>query len=106
MMHRCYTKSNGLPLRKRESMTKIADEKGDTRMKVITSAIIEVVKFSELTTGDNILWGNWKRKVMRINRKERTVLVDDPYGDKIEELNAFMNYYVIKSCEETEIYMD
>ena len=47
------------------------------------------------------MWGNWKRKVIEIDRKNLTVLVDEPIT---EQLKVFGNYYVIKSCEEVEVY--
>lgn len=74
-------------------------------MKIITDASIKVIKFSDLKIGDNILWGNWKRKVTRIDIRERTILVDNPYDDTLESLKAFTNYYVIKSCEEVDVHL-
>ncbi|MCK5386987.1 MAG: hypothetical protein KAJ39_07365 [Gammaproteobacteria bacterium] len=72
-------------------------------MKVVKSAVIEVVGFWNLKEGDYIMWGNWKRKVIEIDRKNLTVLVDGPIT---EQLKVFGNYYVIKSCEEAEVYAD
>ena len=72
-------------------------------MKVVKSAVIEVVGFWDLKEGDYIMWGNWKRKVIEIDRKNLTVLVDGPIT---EQLKVFGNYYVIKSCEEIEVCVD
>lgn len=71
--------------------------------KVVKSAKIEVIKPSELKVGDYILWSNWKRMVLKINKYERTIVVSDPIGDREETLNFFMNYYKIIECEEIEI---
>ena len=70
-------------------------------MKVVKNATVEVVGFGELKEGDFILWGNWKREVIEIDRKNLTVLVDGPIT---EQLKVFGNYYVIKSCEEAEVH--
>ena len=75
-------------------------------VKIVTSAAIKVVKFSDLKVGDNILWGNWKRKIIQIDIRERIISVDNPYGDQIENLRPYMNYYVIESCEEIEVSAD
>ena len=75
-------------------------------MKVVSNAVIKIVKFSELNIGDYILWSNWKRKVIDIDRLNFTIMVDDPNTERTTELKIFANYYVIKSCVETEIYMD
>ena len=75
-------------------------------MKIVTSAAVKVVKFSDLKVGDNILWGNWKRKIIQIDIRERIISVDNPYGDQIENLRPYTNYYVIKSCEEIEVSAD
>jgi len=76
------------------------------RMKIVTNATVKVVKLSELKVGDNILWGNWKRKVVQIDIKERVVSVDNPYGDQIENLRPYVNYYIIESCEEIDAFAD
>lgn len=73
-------------------------------MKVVKRATVEVVGFGDLREGDYILWENWKRKVIEIDRKNLTVLVDDPFGEQLEKLRIFANYYVIKSCDEIEIH--
>ena len=75
-------------------------------MRVVSDAVVKVVKFKELAIGDYILWGNWKRKVISIDRLNFTIMVDDPNAERTTELKIFANYYVIKSCVETEIYLD
>ncbi|MCK4666844.1 hypothetical protein KAU33_08845 [Candidatus Dependentiae bacterium] len=75
-------------------------------MKIVTNATVKVVKLNDLRVGDNILWGNWKRKVVQINIKERIVSVDGPYGDQIENPRPYANYYVIESCEEIDVFAD
>ena len=50
--------------------------------------------------------GNWKRKVIEIDRKNLTVLVDEPITEQLNKLKVFGNYYVIKSCEEAEVFVD
>jgi len=71
--------------------------------KSVKSAEIEVIKPSELQVGDHILWANWKRKVLKINKFERTIVVSDPIGDREETLDFFLNYYRIIECEEIEV---
>ena len=73
-------------------------------MKLVTNATVKVVRFSDLKIGDNILWGNWKRKIVRINLEERTVSVDNPYSNEIENLRIFTNYYIIESCVEIDVW--
>ena len=75
-------------------------------MKLVKSATIEVIGFSDLKEDYFILWDNWKRKVIEIDRKSLTVLVDEPITEQLKKLKVFGNYYVIKSCEENEICMD
>jgi hypothetical protein len=70
--------------------------------KVIVEATVEVIPYSQLNEGDEILWANWRRKVVYIDRSDRSILVTNPLDDKTEKLKMFMNYYRIISCKEAE----
>ena len=70
--------------------------------KIVKKCEIEVIKPSELKVGDNILWANWKRKVVKINKLNRFITVTNPVNDTTEGLVFFMNYYRILSCEEVD----
>lgn len=71
--------------------------------KIVKSAKIEVIKPSELKVGDHFLWANWNRRVLEIDRFNRTIVASSPYDDEYKEtLKFFMNYYKIIECEEME----
>ena len=70
--------------------------------KIVKSAQIEVIKPSELKVGDNILWANWKRKVTRMDLKNRCIKVTNPIDNMEEWILINLNYYKIVSCEEIE----
>lgn len=41
-------------------------------MKILTQALIEIIRPSQLQIGDYILWSNLRRKVIDINRGKGT----------------------------------
>ena len=66
----------------------------------ITHAEIKVVPFSRLEVGDEILWGNLRRRIVEIKDYpsfESGVYVTNPMNENIEFLKRFANYYVLKS---------
>lgn len=69
-------------------------------MKIVKTAKIKVVNFSDIKIGDSILWSNIKRTIVD---KDFDIYVKDlPDGNKIEKLKRFMIYYLIEECEEVE----
>jgi len=75
---------------------KIERHKTGTEMtlKVVAEANVEVIPFSQLEEGDEILWANyWRRRVIYIDRSDRSIIVSNPLDDKTEKLKMFMNYF-------------
>ena len=72
-------------------------------MKVVKKAKIEVVTVNDLHEGDEILWSNFKSKVVNVDRYNRKVFFI-PYSMPGEPFEAsYRYYYRIAECEETNI---
>jgi len=72
-------------------------------MKVVKKAKIEVVTVDDLHEGDEILWSNFKSKVVNVDRYNRKVFFI-PYSMPGEPFEAsYRRYYRITECEETNV---
>ena len=72
-------------------------------MKVVKKAKIEVVTVGDLHEGDEILWSNFKSKVVNVDRYNRKVFFI-PYSTPGEPFEAsYRYYYRITECEETNV---
>ena len=69
------------------------------KIKIVTDAKIKVVKQSQLKIGDEILYANWRCKVMKI---VKDVVIYPVFDAKMLIDINFMNYYVIEECTEIE----
>jgi len=76
-------------------------------VKVVTAAVIEVIKPSELKVGDKILWANWSRTVLAIKINKfnlvECIIVSNPCNDEEEVLKPYLNYYRIVFSEEEDV---
>ena len=70
------------------------------KIEMLTHAHIRIIPFSCLNVGDEILWGNWRRRIVEIKKfpsLESGVYVTNPMNERIEFLKLFANYYVLNS---------
>ena len=72
-------------------------------MKIVKRAKIEVVTIDSLREGDEILWSNFKSKVVNVDRYNRKVffIPCSMPGESFEA--SYRRYYRITECEETNI---
>ena len=72
-------------------------------MKIVKKAKIEVVTVNDLHEGDEILWSNFKSKVVNVDRYNRKVffIPCSMPGESFEA--SYRRYYRITECEETNV---